>query len=588
MLGNKVKQLTEFRKYLFFIILTFIIVGCVKAKTNLGEAEKIIAQIGKDYKITLSDLEQYIKDWNYNKKFREKEKIYNSALNDLITNQLKRFDFFDRKLDQNNELMNLERRSINYEIINTYFDKKFVSKYVNDSTAAKAYKEMDKEIICYDILLPISEKTTKEDLDSLKALALEIENNIFNNIQLDEIIKKHSLENSAIVKTINVSWSQSMNDPIAFVAFQLQKGSTQVLYNLDGFHILKAIDTKIIKLEPFEEVKEEIISDLKKGYYQTYNDEYSAYRKNLIDYSTIIWNESSLDQIVKWSNIDKFFGDAYKDTMQNAISNGNNFEILTYNKGKIDLKEFLRLLDEVVILNPNIILNDGSVKEFISDAVYDDNIVKAARKIGLEKELINPYTKNITIKSKIVYLYNLEIIERNTPEATTENLMKFYNEQRDSVFYQLNKVNIYTRIYSDSADATMEIKKISSGTPFEKISDRWFVKTFIRERDGTLKSFRSIEPPYLAEAAFKLELNQVSGPIEFEDAEKGKQYAVIKAIHILPEKQLSFDEVKGKRIEEDFKNFYRQKISMEIESNLKKKYNAKIFDEELSQAILND
>ena len=586
----KTKQLIKAGKYLYLLISFFIIIGCFNNNTdsNYAKEETIIAKIGNDYNVTLSDLKQYIKDWNYIHKFREKDKIYRTALNDLVTNQLKRFDFFDRKLDQNKDLMSKEMRSINGEIINTYFNKEFVSKYVSDSSAAKAYKEMDKEVVCDDILLPVPENTSQQKLDSLKAIALEIEKNISGNLKIDELIKKYSLQKIITRTQKTFTWSQSMNDPLAFVAFQMQTGTTQALYNLDGFHIVKAIATKKIKLQPFEELKEDIISNLRKGYFQTYNDEFNEYRKNLINYSTILWNESGLDQIVKWSNTDKFFGGAYKDTMQNAISSGNNFEILTYNKGKIDLKEFLRLLDEVVMLNPNIQLNSKSVKDFISEAIYDDNVLTASLKMGLDKNIINPYTDNLLVKSKLTYLYNLAIIEGSIPEAAPEALKKFYDEQKDSIFYQLKKINIYTRIYSDKEKAEKEIKDINNGIPFEKISDTWFVKTFIRERDGSLKSYKSIEPPYLADAAFKLELNEVDGPIEFDDIEKGKQYAVIKAIHIMPEKQLTFDEVKGKRIEEEFKNYYRQKISDKVSADLMKKYNVKIFEKELSQAIKAD
>lgn len=38
----------------------------------------------------------------------------------------------------------------------------------------------------------------------------------------------------------------------------------------------------------------------------------------------------------------------------------------------------------------------------------------------------------------------------------------------------------------------------------------------------------------------------------------------------MPEKQLTFDEVKGKRIEEEFKNYYRQKISDKVSADLMK------------------
>ena len=576
------KQLMKLRQYLFVLILSFIFVGCSKAQEKISDDNRVVAEIGKDYKVTLADLNKYIEDWQYNRKYRDRSEIYNNALKDLVNNQLKRFDFFERKLNENSELMSEVRPALNNQIINVFFDEVFVAKYVNDSTAAKAYKEMDKEIIINEIVLPISENPSVHKLDSLKTLALDIEQRIKNNNNIDKLIKENSIINS--VK--NVTWLQSMNDPIAYVSFQLQIGSTQVIQTYDGIHIIKAIDIKKIKLEPFEDIKEKIFSDLKQGYNQVYSKEYADFRSELIDYSSIKWNEPSLKQIVEWSNTHEFFGGAYKDTMQNAISSGNNFEILSYNKGIVDLKEFLRLLNEVVILNPNIQLNSKSVKEFITDAIYDANVVTAAKKNGLEEKMISPYSDNLVIKSKLSYLYNKEIIEGSIPEATPEALKKFYDDQKDSIFYQLKKINIYTRIYSDSNKAAEEINVINNGTPFEKVSDRWFVKTFIRERDGTLNSFRSQEPPYLAEAAFKLELNEVDGPIKFKDDEKGVQFAVIKAIHIQPEKQLTYDEVQGKRIDEEFKDFYRQKITDEVNSTLRRKYNVKVFEDVLSQAVV--
>ena len=137
-------------------------------------------------------------------------------------------------------------------------------------------------------------------------------------------------------------------------------------------------------------------------------------------------------------------------------------------------------------------------------------------------------------------------------------------------------------IYSDSAEAVADIKEINSGTPFEKVKNAWWNKAFIRERDGSLKSYKLNEPPYLAKAAFKLGLNDVAGPIEYYDSTKGQQFAVIKCIYIQPEKQLTYDDVKGKRIQEEFKNYYRQKISDEVDAQLKKKYSVEIFDNQFS------
>ena len=382
-----------------------------------------------------------------------------------------------------------------------------------------------------------------------------------------------------------MTWSQSMIDPVGNVIFNLKKGFTRVIVSKDGYHIVKVSDIKKIKLEPFAKIKDKIISQLKNGYYWAYNNEYDKFRNELIDKSSIKWNQKGLDQIVKWSKNEKFYAGVYKDTIQNAILNGRNFEIMSYNNGNIDLKEYLRLLEEVVILSPNTVLNSQFVKKFILDAVYDDNVVKAAKKLGLEKEVVNPETKNPLIKDRLIYLYNQAVIEASIPETTPEALHKFYEDHKDSIFYQLKVVYIYARVYSDSAKAAADINEIKKGTPFEKVKDAWLIKMFIRERDGSLKAYRTAGGDYLAKAAFKLSPNECAGPIEYNDSTKGKQFAVIKCLKIQPEKQLTYDDVKGKRIEEEFKNYYREKISDEVDARLKKKYGVEIFENVLSEAI---
>jgi hypothetical protein len=379
-----------------------------------------------------------------------------------------------------------------------------------------------------------------------------------------------------------------MIDPVANVIFRLQKGFTRVVESMDGFHIVKVLEIKKIKLELFKKMKDKIVSQLKKGYYEAYNNAYDDFRRGLIDKSSTKWNQSGLDQIVKWSTEDDhFYGDAYKDTIQNTISNGKNFEIFSYNNGKVDLKEYLRLLGEVVFLNPNIILNSGSVKGFILDAAYNNCVITAAKKLGLEKKLLDPYTQNLVIEDRLIYLYSQAVIEGSIPEATPVALKNFYEDHKDSIFYQLKKMTIYARIYSDSAKAAADINEIRKGTPFEKVSQPWWVKVFIRERDGSLKAYRTPGGDYLAKAALNLSLNESAGPIEYDDSTKGKQFAVIKCFQLEPEKQLTYDDVKGNKIEEEFKKYYRQKISDEVDAGLKKKYGVEIFENVLSKAIVS-
>jgi hypothetical protein len=209
----------------------------------------------------------------------------------------------------------------------------------------------------------------------------------------------------------------------------------------------------------------------------------------------------------------------------------------------------------------------------------------AAKQNGLDKKLINPYTQNPVIADRLLYLYNQAVIEGSIPKATPEALERFYEDHKAPMFYQLKKVYIDARIYSDRAKAAADINEIRKGTPFEKVSDAWLVKMFIRERNSQLRAYRTEGGDYLAKAAFNLSVNESAGPIEYDDSTQGKQFAVIKCFQIEPEKQLTYDDVKGNRIEEEFNNYYRQKIADEIDAGLKKKHGVEVFENVLSKAI---
>ena len=277
----------------------------------------------------------------------------------------------------------------------------------------------------------------------------------------------------------------------------------------------------------------------------------------MIDESKLKWNDKALNQLVSWSKIPNFYNGIYKDTLQQAISKNKDFIILTYSGGNVDLKEYLRLLNNVLIPKSDKNTDKDDIKNFLLEAVRTDKIVKKAEDLGLEKTIFNPQTNNPVLKNQIVYLYNLAVVDSQIPEPTGEILHKFYNEQKDSLFYQLKKINIYAMIFPGEKKAEEVMQRIESGTPFEKISGDWFVKTFIRDREGNIKSYFSREEPFLGKAAFKLKLNETAGPVAYNDPEKGKQYAIIKCVNIRPEKQLFFADVKNS-IVEDFRNYQRE------------------------------
>jgi len=208
--------------------------------------------------------------------------------------------------------------------------------------------------------------------------------------------------------------------------------------------------------------------------------------------------------------------------------------------------------------------------------------VDKAKKLGLEKDVFTPETTNPVLSNGILRLYDRHEIVEQVPPATEQALKEFYQVNKDSLYYQLAKVNIYAAVDSNKGVVDGMKEKLNQNVPFEKLAPRILVITYIRERDGTLKTYFGDEPPLLAEAAFKLKLNEVAGPVEYVDPASGKQYALIKCIGIRDEKQLSYDDAR-KTISDDFATYHRERIGQSVRERLKKKYAVTIYNDVLQR-----
>ena len=547
----------------------------------------IVAKYDTDHSITINELHKYVQDWLYYKKFENRSDVYNHALNDMITNQLKRIDFFEKGLDKDSKLVQSISRTINEELVSEYFETQYVGKYANEEYAKEIHGIMDKEVVYQLIALNKPENASQKELDSLKEKAMTIKSEIDNGKDFSSLVKEYSQNKISLMNNgymPPVDWKQSISDPVGDIIFRLNKNDVRVLNSDNAFMIVKIADINKIHVEPFDSIKSKIISDIKEAYLNTGVEEYEKDKKELIDENSLKWNETALEEIVQWSNIPDFYKDKYRKTFKNALENGDNKIILTYNNSTLDYKEFLRLLDNILVMGNTDSVKEDDVKKFILEALRTDLIVKKADSLDLKKNIFNAFTTNIVLKNQIVYLYNQVEVEAKIPEATDEALHQFYKENENTLYYHLEKRNLFVMVFPTKEDAEKASVKINSGTPFEKVTGTYLVRTYIKERNGEIKSYLSDEKPILGKAVFEMKEAEVSGPVKFEDENNQFKHAVIKCYHIRPEKQLTFNDVKSS-ITEDFKNYYRNQIEKEIEERLKSKYHPVINEEVLAKII---
>ena len=354
-------------KYLILLLTsTFLFInnGC---STNTVPDNNIVVKYDNNHSLTVNELQQYIKDWLYYKKFENKSDVYINALNDMITNQLKRIDFFEEGLNKNEKLIQNINRIINEELVTEYFETQYIGKYANEENAKKIYKIMDKEVVYQVIELSKPENASQIQLDSLQGKALAIKSEIDSGKDFSSLVKEYSQNKNSLLNNgfmPPVGWKQSLSDPIGEIIFQLNKNDIRVLNSDNSFMIVKISDINKIPVEPFDSVKNKIIIDLKNIMSDVSLEEFVKDKKELIGENNLKWNEAALKQIVHWSRIPDFYKGQYKETFKNAIENGGNKIILTYNNGTVDYKELLRLLDNILIMKSSERTKENHVKEW--------------------------------------------------------------------------------------------------------------------------------------------------------------------------------------------------------------------------------
>jgi len=505
----------------------------------------------------------------------------------MVTNQLKRIDFFEKGLDKNEKLTQSTNRMINEELVAEYFETQYLGKYTTEENAKKIYGMMNKEVVYQLIELSKPEHASQNQLDSLKGKALAIKSEIDNGKDFSLLVKEYSQNKTSLMNNgfmPPLGWKQSLLYPHNKVIYNLNKNDIRVLNLYNAFLIVRITDINYIHLEPYEKIKSEIISDLKSIYVDSSLAEYEKDKKALIDLNSLKWNNSALKEIVQWSSIPDFYKSEYQKTFKDAIETGNNKNILTYNGGTVDYKEFLRLFDNVLIIRDSGEMEEEHLKKYIIEAIRTDLIVKKAEALDLKKNIFNAFTTNPALKNQIVYLYNQAEIEAKLPEATEKALNEFFNENESTLYYQLEKRILFVMVFPTKEDAEKAWGKINNGTPFEKVTGSYLIKTYIKERNGDIKSFGKDEKPNFGKVGFEMKESGATGPVEFEDENNKVKYAIIKCYHIRPEKQLTFNDVKYS-ITEDFKNYYRERREKEIEEQLRSEYNPEINKEVLARVI---
>jgi len=580
-----IQRIQSFLRSAFLACVTLM--ATVNCAPQDSVQQRVVARFADNDSITFAGLQKYVHDYLYSYFHPQRpEEAYEKALEDMLVNQLKRIDFFARGLDSSAEMLQRMRRAINEELKDRYYKTQFYGKYVNENATRNAYKDLGRQVLYQLITLTKPDSVSRHAIDSLRKVTHSIVVRIRKGESMARLAKSYTrdlqIPTGDTVQTLN--WQMSLSDTLHTVIFTLQANELRVFESAEAFHIVKIVTIKHVPVQPYSVVQADIRKALDEKYVNPSYEEFQSMKKNLVDETKVTWNSKALRQLLHWSNQPGFYQNSYADTLRKAIAQGHNLVILRHSTTRVDLKEYLRLLDDVLIPARFVTIKEDDLKQFILEAVRTNIIVEKALKLGLQKDVFTARTTNPILKDGILRLYNQHVIEKQIPPAKEQALKEFYLKNKDSLYYQLAKVNLYVAVDSSRTAVIGMKEKLQLNVPFEKIAPSILVKTYIRNRDGTYSTYLGIDRPVLAEAAFQLNLNDVAGPIAFVDSTKRTQYALIKCVGRREEKQLTYEDA-TKTIAEDLATYHRDRIAQSVKELLKKQYVVKIDNDELQRNL---
>lgn len=568
------------------LLQLLILSGCAAQSASPPQGEQTVAVIADDVEITFGQLQKFAVDRFYDGSSVDRAGSYRRALDRMIVNEMRWRDFFAHGLHDDADLVKRIGRTLNEELVLVYFQTKYVEPYVNETAIEEAHQLMGRAVHFEQVYIPRA-GPDDADLDALRSRLEDAASELAATGDAEGVAQRLRESTGAHVipgRGEPVTWYRSLASRVEEVIFDLPVGATRAFESDDAFSIVRVVDVETRPVPSLAQVRDQIVDALRNRYMPYVVEQYEEEKDRLIDSSGVQWHDAGVDRIVRWGRDDGFFERAYGNVIEEELRAGNNFSIVTIEDRLIDLEEYKRLLDEVLIMRSGESIDVDDVQGHILEAVRTEMIADRARELGLHRRILHPDSDNPVIRNRLVWLYDQHFIENSLPAPDEALLRDFYESNTDSLFYQFETINSYVLRSTDREEAEQWMAQIQDGVDLEAVTGSYLVRSFYRNHDGAIQSLYSIEPPYLGEAVFGLSDGEVDGPVEYTSAEGTTYYAVVKNANYRSARVLEFDEV-ASRVPSAFRDYHWNRMEAELHKDLRNRYSYRINEEVLVREL---
>ncbi len=398
------------------IVLLGTIISCEEKDVNYP------AIIDGKYEITKQELMQTYQDGYYGRRFPNTRYMgLDKALDQLLLKKLKQVDFFNRGLHKNEDLMSDIQRVINEEILVAYFEQQYLGQYITDEVIKDYYDGLGKRVTYQQMVF---EKSNTDNIQFLKNRAVYLKNQADSAGNFTELVKENSedpVSRKRDGRMPPMTWREGTASTTNQIIFRMPEGSIKVIETARRVLVVKVNKVENVELPPLEETRPNIVNMLTQLYGPNAYNDYDRDKANLLDKDQYEWNEEGLSQLVEWSDDPRFYyNENYKPVIKEHIENGNNFEILKYENGTVDLQKYLYLLNNILLNETSPDTKKEDFKTYIDEALRTELIVKKGKQLGLDDQVLSVESDNEILLEEIAGLYDREFVTSKIPEQSTK------------------------------------------------------------------------------------------------------------------------------------------------------------------------
>ena len=564
-----------------WIVLIVLFSGCVKR-------DPIIARIGKKSVITLSEFSQFYGERSRGKNIKtEKMENVKKHLNDMIDRKILLMEAYKAGLDKDSVVVEKVNQTRQGLLMNKLYNIEIVNKVFPESVLRDYYARTGKEFMLRAIVLKVPKSATPEEEDEIRSKGEEILEKIKSGESFIELVDQYyddKIGNGRGGLAGPFVWEQP-DDPVMKAVFSLKEGETSGLIRTNrDYRIVQVEEIRNKKRGSYKNERGNILSKLQKENKQQLVNAVNTFRENLMTKKAITWNDQLVDTLVQHF---KDLGYQRKRFLLDSLSRleVDNQILMTYRGGQLTIKDVMNKIEEQIPDRMQLNFGDKErLKKDVSNLVFTDFLIEIADRKALDRDhfVLNGLKRKKEIE--MIDQFKRKNIYGEITPSEKELVDFFKTQQQNGKYVVLGKVQIQEVLVKEKKLAENIYKWAKEGRSFDELAKQYTTRAGYKQKKGIFKYFSKGKWGKLGDAAFKLKVGQIGGPIQLE---KNLGYSVFKVIGKKPDKPKSFEQVR-RRVNLDLITETRKDKEKAWLDEQYEKYQVKIYDEALESIVKNE